>query len=81
MDNQQLTLPGIINRKAENEIIRQCVQDGYINSTAMCKAAKKNSMNIVGQLIQKPLLKSFLPPSGFRLTDLFNLIKFCNKRP
>jgi hypothetical protein len=41
MDNQQLMLPGIIERKAENEVISQRVQDGYINATAMCKAAGK----------------------------------------
>lgn len=39
---EQLMIPGIIDRKAENEIISQRVTDGYVNATAMCKAAGKN---------------------------------------
>ena len=39
---KQLMIPGIIDRKAENEIISQRVTDGYVNATAMCKAAGKN---------------------------------------
>lgn len=38
---EQLIMTGIINRKAENEIISQRVTDGYVNATAMCKAAGK----------------------------------------
>lgn len=38
---EQLMIPGIIDRKAENEIISQRVTDGYVNATAMCKAAGK----------------------------------------
>mgnify|MGYP002677594369 CR=1 FL=1 len=38
---EQLMIPGIIDRKAENEIIAQRITDGYINATAMCKAAGK----------------------------------------
>lgn len=39
---EQLIIPGIIDRKAENEIISQRVTDGYVNATAMCKAVGKN---------------------------------------
>ncbi len=39
---EQLIIPGIIDRKAENEIISQRVTDGYVNATAMCKANGKN---------------------------------------
>jgi hypothetical protein len=38
---EQLIMPGVIDRKAENEIISQRVTDGYVNATAMCKAAGK----------------------------------------
>ena len=38
---EQLIIPGVIDRKAENEIISQRVTDGYVNATAMCKAAGK----------------------------------------
>ena len=33
---------GFIDRVADNDIISQRVTDGYINATAMCKAAGKN---------------------------------------
>lgn len=41
MEAKQLILPGFIDHKAENEIISQRVTDGYVNATAMCKAAEK----------------------------------------
>jgi len=42
MDNQQLMLPtGYIDHQTDGEIINQRVKDGYVNATAMCKAAKK----------------------------------------
>lgn len=37
----QMTMLGVIDHRAENEIICQRVTDGYVNATAMCKAAGK----------------------------------------
>lgn len=38
--NTQIKLP-LVYHKAENELISQRVEDGYVNATAMCKAAGK----------------------------------------
>lgn len=46
--NEQLMVLGYIDHKADNEIISQRVTDGYINATAMCKAAGKNLAIITG---------------------------------
>ena len=50
MDNQldQLMLPtGYIDHNAEGEIINQRVKDGYVNATAMCKAAGRPWSNYI----------------------------------
>ena len=38
---QFLSQDGFIDRLADNDIITQRITDGYINATAMCKAANK----------------------------------------
>lgn len=46
MENTQLQFQlrdGIVDRLADNDIISQRVTDGYINATAMCRAAKKEN--------------------------------------
>jgi len=41
MKSEQLTLVEIVPHEIENEIVEQRIGDGYINATAMCKAAGK----------------------------------------
>ncbi|SMC39536.1 KilA-N domain-containing protein [Papillibacter cinnamivorans] len=55
---EQLMIPGFINREAENVLIFQRVTDGYINATAMCKAAGKqmkeyNRLSTTGPFLQE----------------------------
>lgn len=52
----QLMIPGFIDRKAENEVISQRVTDGYINATAMCKAAGKEWKDYVRLSTTKPFI-------------------------
>ena len=40
---------GIVDRLADNDVISQRITDGYINATAMCKAAGKK-INDYGRL-------------------------------
>lgn len=44
---QFLSQDGFIDRLADNDIITQRITDGYINATAMCKAANKTWSNYV----------------------------------
>ncbi|MDR0325222.1 MAG: KilA-N domain-containing protein [Oscillospiraceae bacterium] len=58
MDNQnvQLAMVGYIDHTAENELISQRVTDGYINATAMCKAAGKEWKHYRALSTTKPFL-------------------------
>ncbi|MCL2216665.1 MAG: KilA-N domain-containing protein, partial [Defluviitaleaceae bacterium] len=66
---EQLTLPGFIERKTENQIISQRVTDGYVNATAMCKAAGKQMKHYNELLTTKAFILELssvvgIPPNG-----------------
>lgn len=63
-------MPGFIDRRAENEVIFQRVTDGYINATAMCKAAGKK-MNDYNRLsTTQPFLDELSSVTGIPATRL-----------
>jgi len=69
MDNQT-SLVGYIDRKAENEIISQRVMDGYINATAMCKAAGKQMKHYNELATTKAFLSELSSVVGITTTRL-----------
>ena len=69
MDNQMM-IPGIIDHKAENEIISQRVTDGYVNATAMCKAAGKTWSHYVQLSTTKPFLSELSSALGVSVDGL-----------
>ena len=42
MNGQYQLQAGFVDRLADNDVISQRVTDGYINATAMCRAANKS---------------------------------------
>lgn len=74
MDNTQLQLP-LIKHEEQNEIIYQRIKDGYVNATAMCKAAGKQ-MGHYGQLSStKAFLKELSSDIGIPISELVQIIK------
>ncbi|MCY1715240.1 KilA-N domain-containing protein [Caproiciproducens galactitolivorans] len=68
--SEQLMIPGFIDRKAENEIISQRVTDGYINATAMCKAAGKQMRDYNRSIATKPFLDELSKATGVPTSNL-----------
>jgi len=66
----QLMIPGFIDREAENEIISQRVTDGYINATAMCKAAGKQMKHYNELSVTKAFLSELSAAVGIPTTRL-----------
>ena len=66
----QLMIPGIIDRKAENEVISQRVTDGYINATAMCKAAGRKMNDYTRLNTTKPFIGELSSVTGIPVTRL-----------
>ena len=64
-----------IDRVAENEMIRQRVSDGYVNATAMCKAAGK----LMGDYSRLSTTKAFIAElssvMGIPITGLVQIIQ------
>lgn len=76
---EQLMIPGIIDRKAENEIISQRVTDGYVNATAMCKAVGKRWSHYLQLSTTKPFLDELsltlkIPVDGVAVNGLIQTI-------
>jgi hypothetical protein len=72
--DKQLMLPGIIEHKAESEIISQRVKDGYINATAMCKAAGKEWSDYSRLSTTKPFLDELSSVTGITRGGLIQSI-------
>lgn len=66
---------GFIDRLADNDIIAQRVTDGYINATAMCKAARKK-INDYGRLsTTQAFLAELSSVTGIPVTGLVQTIR------
>jgi len=77
MDNQytQLMLPtGYIDHMAENEVISQRVKDGYVNATAMCKAAGKKINDYTRLNTTTPFIYELSAATGIPATELIQSI-------
>jgi len=73
MDKQyeQMLVPtGYIDHNAEGEIINQRVTDGYVNATAMCKAAGKRMNHYNDLATTKPFLEELSAVTGIPATRL-----------
>lgn len=66
---------GIVDRLADNDVISQRITDGYINATAMCKAAGKK-INDYGRLsTTQAFLKELSSETGIPASGLVQIIK------
>lgn len=66
----QLMIPGVIDHIAENEVICQRVTDGYINATAMCKAANKQMSEYNRLSTTKPFMEELSRATGIPISGL-----------
>ena len=77
MNNTQLQFQlqtGFVDRLADNDVITQRITDGYINATAMCKAARKK-INDYGRLSTTQAFLSELDSvTGIPATGLVQII-------
>ena len=71
---EQLMIPGIIDRKAENEIISQRVTDGYVNATAMCKAVGKRWSHYFENITTKAFIQELSSVVGIPANGLVQTI-------
>lgn len=70
----QLTVLQFINHKTENEVISQRIKDGYVNATAMCKAAGKNWNDYTRLSTTKPFLDELSTVTGVARDGLIQSI-------
>ena len=77
MNNTQLQFQlqtGFVDRLADNDVITQRITDGYINVTAMCKAARKK-INDYGRLsTTQAFLSELASVTGISATGLVQII-------
>ncbi len=77
MDNEpiqtKLMLP-IINHETDNQIISQRIEDGYVNATAMCKAAGKRWGDYYALSTTKPFLEELAAVNGQTVNGLIQRI-------
>ena len=65
----QLPLP-LVQYELEKEVIYQRVKDGYVNATAMCKAAGKNFADYNRLSSTKAFIEELSADMGFPITEL-----------
>ena len=59
-----------IDHMAENEIISQRINDGYVNATAMCKAARKKMSHYTALATTKAFVLELSSVAGIPATGL-----------
>lgn len=70
----QIKLP-LVYHKAENELISQRVEDGYVNATAMCKAAGKVWYEYTRAATTEPFLQALSADTGISRDALIQSIR------
>lgn len=70
----QLPLP-LVQYEFEKEVIYQRVKDGYVNATAMCKAAGKNFADYNRLSSTKAFIDELSSDMGFPITELVQSIQ------
>lgn len=66
---------GIVDRLADNDVISQRITDGYINATAMCRAARKKINDYVRLSTTQAFLKELSSETGIPASGLVQIIK------
>lgn len=72
--NFQLPLP-LVQYEIDREVIYQRVKDGYVNATAMCKAAGKNFADYNRLASTKAFIDELSSDMGFPITELVQSIQ------
>ena len=70
----QTELPLIVHRTS-NQLIQQRANDGYINATAMCKAANKQFNDYVRLKSTKPFVEALMVETGIPVTELIQTLR------
>jgi hypothetical protein len=71
---EQLPLPHI-PRNLEGEVVTQRQKDGYINATAMCKAAGKQISDYARLSSTTPFLNALSDDTGVSVSELIQIVK------
>lgn len=79
MTTHQFSLT-LIPHKVENSLIEQRASDGYINATAMCKAAGKLIADYIRLKTTKEFLEELSSDMGIPISELIQLVKGGNER-
>lgn len=74
MPNHQYSL-ALINHKVENSVIEQRASDGYINATAMCKAADRRIAKYLENDTTQDYLQELSSDVRIRTSELVQVIK------
>ena len=72
--SDQLPLP-YIPRALNGEVISQRQEDGYINATAMCKAANKQFSDYTRQITVSAFLNELSSDRGIHVTELIQSVR------
>jgi hypothetical protein len=64
----------LIDRSYEGEVIRQRARDGYINATAMCKAAGREFKNYYANQTTKAFILELAAVAGIPATELVQIV-------
>lgn len=75
MDNSnQLKMLSIINHETDNQLISQRIEDGYVNATAMCKAAGKTWSHYYELITTKSFINELSSALGIPVDGLIQSI-------
>lgn len=74
MPTHQLSLT-LIAHKMQDSIVEQRAQDGYINATAMCKAAGKQFNEYTSKVATQAFLIELASETGISVSDLVQVVK------
>ena len=74
MTSHQLSL-SLISHKVQDSIIEQRAEDGYINATAMCKAAGKRFNHYYDNDSNKAFIQELSSDAGIPASELVQIIK------
>lgn len=74
MPTHQYSL-SLINHKVENSVIEQRADDGYINATAMCKAADRRIAKYLENDTTQAYLQELSSDVRIRISDLVQIVK------
>ena len=65
----------MIVRKVDEQVVRQRIRDGYLNATAMCKAAGKRFGNYYQNQNTKEFLRALKADTGIPVSELVQVVR------